>query len=108
MEKFLLYRNESGDVHVEVLLQEETLWLTQKSMGDLFGVVKFTISEHLNNIYDSKELRKEATVRKIRTVQKEGNREVNRNLDFYNLDTSKIKFPSLEGLRVGFLEKQAF
>ncbi len=56
-------------------------------MAEFFGVVKSTISERLNNIYDSKELDKEATVRKIRTVQIEGIREVNRNLEFYNLDT---------------------
>jgi hypothetical protein len=56
-------------------------------MGELFGVVKSTISEHLSNIYDSRELQKEATVRKIRTVQKEAGHDVNRNLEFYNLDT---------------------
>lgn len=55
-------------------------------MGELFGVVKSTISEHLANIYSSGELEKEATVRKIRTVQNESGREVNRKLEFYNLD----------------------
>jgi len=55
-------------------------------MGELFGVSKKTISEHLDNIYKSNELQREATVRKIRTVQNEGEREVTRNLEFYNLD----------------------
>jgi hypothetical protein len=55
-------------------------------MGELFGVVKSTISEHLSNIYNSGELEKDATVRKIRTVQNEAEREVSRNLEFYNLD----------------------
>jgi hypothetical protein len=58
-------------VKVEVILQDETVLLTQKAMGELFGVVKSTISEHLANIYKSGELEKEATVRKIRTVQNE-------------------------------------
>ncbi|WP_309609678.1 RhuM family protein, partial [Flavobacterium sp.] len=55
-------------------------------MAELFGVVKSTISEHLSNIYESKELEINATVRKIRTVQQEGTREVAREIDFYNLD----------------------
>ncbi|WP_017730735.1 virulence RhuM family protein [Nafulsella turpanensis] len=83
---FLLYTTPNGDVRVDVFLEDETIWLTQKSMGELFGVVKSTISEHLSNIYESGELEKEATVRKIRTVQLEGDREVKRNVEFYNLD----------------------
>ena len=67
-------------------LEKETVWMTQKSMGELFGVVKSTISEHLSNIYDSEELTREATVRNFRTVQIEGERKVNRELEFYNLD----------------------
>ncbi len=58
MEKFLLYKNELGDVYVEVLLLEETLWLTQKNIADLLGVAKPTISEHLSNIYSNGELDK--------------------------------------------------
>jgi len=84
--KFILYSTPSGEVRVDVFLENETVWLTQKAMAELFGVVKSTISEHLSNIYDTNELTKEATVRNFRTVQIEGTREVNRELEFYNLD----------------------
>ncbi len=84
--EIILYTTPQGDVKLEVIVQDETVWLTQKAMGELFGVAKSTISEHLTNIYQSGELEKEATVRKIRTVQNEAGREVVRNLDFYNLD----------------------
>ena len=84
--EIILYTTPQGEIKIEVFLQDETVWLTQRTMGELFGVVKSTISEHLSNIYNSKELEKEATVRKIRTVQNEAGREVNRNLEFYNLD----------------------
>ena len=83
---FVLYTDNNGEVKVEVFLQNETLWLTQKAMSELFGTAKSTISEHLKNIFDSGELERESTVRKFRTVQQEGNRQVTRNLEFYNLD----------------------
>lgn len=83
---FIIYTNPNGEVRVDVVLEEETVWLTQKSMGELFGVVKSTISEHLSNIFETNELQKEATVRNFRTVQKEGERLVNRDIEFYNLD----------------------
>lgn len=86
MTEFLLYTSPSGDIKVEVFLHNENIWLTQNKIAELFGVVKSTISEHLFNIFDSRELEKYATVRKFRTVQMEGNREVSRNLEFYNLD----------------------
>jgi len=84
--EIILYTTPLGDVKLEVIVQDETVWLTQKAMGELFGVAKSTISEHLTNIYQSGELDKEATVRKIRTVQNEAGREVARYIDFYNLD----------------------
>lgn len=84
--EIILYTTPQGEIKIEVFLQDETVWLTQRSMGELFGVVKSTISEHLSNIYKSGELEKEATVRKVRTVQNEAGREVSRNLEFYNLD----------------------
>ena len=84
--EIILYTTPQGDIKVEVFLQDETVWLTQKALGELFGVAKSTISEHLSNIYKSGELEKDATVRKIRTIQNEGEREVARNVDFYNLD----------------------
>ena len=84
--EIILYSTPQGEIKIEVFLQDETVWLTQRAMGELFGVSKKTISEHLGNIYKSNELQREATVRKIRTVQNEGEREVARTLDFYNLD----------------------
>ncbi len=84
--EIILYTTPQGDVKLEVIVQDETVWLTQKAMGELFGVAKSTISEHLTNIYRSGELEKKGTVRKIRTVQDESGREVVRNLDFFNLD----------------------
>jgi hypothetical protein len=84
--KFLIYDNPNGKVKVDVIVQDETVWLTQKTMGELFGVVKSTISEHITNIFESNELQREATVRNFRTVQQEGERLVNRDLEYYNLD----------------------
>lgn len=83
---FLLYTSNQGDVRVDVALEEETVWLSQKAMATLFGVSKKTISGHLINIYDTVELEKTTTVRNFRTVQQEGDREVTRNIEYYNLD----------------------
>jgi hypothetical protein len=83
---FILYTAPSGEIRVDVLLQNESVWLTQKAIAELFGVAKSTISEHLTNVYSSNELTASSTVRKIRTVQIEGTREVNRDLEYYNLD----------------------
>jgi len=83
---FLLYTTPDNEVRLEVFLQDETIWLTQKMMAELFEVDVRTVSEHLRNIYESNELQVDPTVRKFRTVQKEGDREVSRQLDFYNLD----------------------
>lgn len=83
---FILYTAPNGNVKIEAYIQDETIWLTQQKMADVFGVAKSTISEHLSNIYESGELEKQATVRKFRTVQIEGEREVARNLEHYNLD----------------------
>ena len=83
---FILYTSPSGEVRIEIYIQNETIWLTQQKIAELFGVAKSTISEHLSNIFETGELDKEATVRKFRTVQPEGEREVARNLDYYNLD----------------------
>ena len=83
---FVLYTTLNGEVHLDILLQDENLWLTQKGIAELFGVAKSTVSEHLTNIYNDGELDRLATVRKFRTVQKEGNRAVRRELEYYNLD----------------------
>ena len=86
LSEFILYTDPSGKVKVEIFVLNDTVWLTQQRIAELFGVSKSTISEHLKNIFESGELAKEATVRKFRTVQVEGDREVNRNLEYYNLD----------------------
>lgn len=86
MSELILYTTEDGTTKVSVQLEDETVWLTQKQMVELYQTAKSTISEHIKNIYAEEELMPEATVRKIRTVQKEGSREVTRELDYYNLD----------------------
>jgi len=83
---FLIYEDESGKVNIDVILKDETIWLTQKSMAELFGCSTDNISLHLKNIFFEDELDKNSTVEKISVVQKEGNRNVKRNLEFYNLD----------------------
>ncbi len=88
MEKFeiLLYSVPEEKAHIEVFYEQETFWLSQKRMAELFNVDVRTINEHLGNIFSSNELEKNSTIRKFRIVQKEGAREVNRDIDFYNLD----------------------
>lgn len=82
----IFYNTPTGDVKIEVIFNEETFWLTQKRMAELFGVESHTITYHLKEIYKTGELEESATTRKIRVVQKEGTRDVSRDLDFYNLD----------------------
>jgi hypothetical protein len=84
--KFILYTSPNGDVKLDVFIQDETLWLTQKMMAELFGVEVHTINYHLKEIFKSGELSEHSTIRKIRIVQNEGGREVSREVDFYNLD----------------------
>ncbi|OJV35743.1 MAG: hypothetical protein BGO29_08875 [Bacteroidales bacterium 36-12] len=84
--KIILYQNQEGVVKVEVIFNNETFWMTQKLMAELFGVESHTITYHLKEIYKTGELEETATTRKIRVVQQEGKREVSRELDFYNLD----------------------
>lgn len=82
----IFYSSPEGNVRVEVLYNDETFWLSQKRMAELFGIESHTITYHLKEIFYSGELQPESTTRKIRVVQKEGNREVSREIDFYNLD----------------------
>ncbi len=74
------------ELSLDVRVEDETVWLTQSQIVELFESSKANISEHLKHIFDSGELSKEATVRKFRTVRQEGNRNVTRNIDFFNLD----------------------
>lgn len=84
--EFLIFTNQSGADTVEVRYEDETIWLSQKLMATLFDVTVPTINEHLKNIYEQGEITEKGTIRKFRTVQTEGTREVTRNLEFYNLD----------------------
>lgn len=84
--QFLLYSMPDDKGKIQVVIKDETLWCTQRAMAELFGVGVPAISKHLNNIYEDKELQKEATVSKMEIVQVEGTREVKRTSEFYNLD----------------------
>ena len=76
----------SGEIELRVSVNDDTIWLTQKQIVELFESSKANISEHITSIYKDEELEKVSTVRKWRIVQKEGNREVKRNIEHYNLD----------------------
>lgn len=82
---FLVFTTDEA-LGIEVRYDEQTIWLSQKLMAQLFGVDVRTVNEHLKNIYDTGELVKRATIRKFRIVQQEGGRQISRNVDHYNLD----------------------
>ncbi|MDO8444718.1 MAG: virulence RhuM family protein [Deltaproteobacteria bacterium] len=84
--QFLLYTTEDGKVRVETRLEAETVWLTQTQMAELFQSTQQNISLHIQNIFDEEELSSEATHKKYLSVRREGNRDVKRNLDYFNLD----------------------
>ncbi len=84
--QFLLYTAPNGAVSVEVFFKDETVWLTQKVLAELFGVKVPAVNKHLKNIFDSGELTRGATVSKMEIVRNEGGREVAREVEFYNLD----------------------
>lgn len=84
--QFLVYQAEDGKLKLDVRFEDESVWLTQRLMAELFQKDVRTISEHIQNVYDEGELVPEATIRKFRIVQMEGKREVSRLVDFYNLD----------------------
>lgn len=84
--EMLLYQDRDGVIRVDVRLEDETVWLTQAQMCELFQKSKATISEHIKNVFEEGELDAMSTVRNFRTVQKEGTREVERNIDYYNID----------------------
>lgn len=83
---FLVYQAEDGTFKIDVRLEDETVWLTQQHMAELFQTTQQNISLHIQTIYDEGELQREATHKKFLSVRQEGNREVKRNLDYYNLD----------------------
>ncbi|MBE7082862.1 MAG: cell filamentation protein Fic [Clostridiales bacterium] len=84
--QFLMYQTTTEDVKVKAIIKDESIWLTQRGMAMLFDCSKDNISLHLKNIFESGELDKRSTTEKISIVQTEGNRNINRKIDFYNLD----------------------
>ena len=83
---FLMYRAADEDVSVNALIKDESIWLSQKGMAELFDVQAPAINKHLSNIYAEGELMPDATISKMEIVQQEGSRQVKRNIDYYNLD----------------------
>jgi hypothetical protein len=86
MNPIIIYQSEDGRTKLDVRLENRTVWLNQKQLTELFGKAKGTISEHIKHIFEDQELTREATVRLFRTVQKEADRDVVREVEFYNLD----------------------
>ena len=84
--EFLIFTGQSDEQSIEARYEDETIWLSQKLMGQLFDVGINTINYHLKEIFESGEISPEATVRKFRIVQTEGSRNVARQVEFYNLD----------------------
>jgi hypothetical protein len=84
--EILLYQTQDQRTRIEVRLENETVWLTQKQMAELFQKDVRTINEHIRNVFEEGELQERGTIREFRIVQTEGTRQVERNIDFYNLD----------------------
>ena len=84
--QFIVYSTPEEDIRINAAVKDETIWLTQKGMAELFEVQIPTIAKHLQNIYEDKELYRDSTVSKMEIVQLEGKRKIKRKADFYNLD----------------------
>jgi len=84
--EIVIFKTADEKISVDVRFEGETVWLTQAQLVDLYGSSKANVSEHIKHIFEEEELSKEATVRKFRTVQTEGSRNVEREVEYYNLD----------------------
>lgn len=84
--EIIIYNSEDGKISLDVRLEKDNIWLTQKAMAELFDVKTPAISKHINNIFEDEELQPQATISKMETVRKEGKRDVSRELEYYNLD----------------------
>ena len=82
----IIYQLDDGKTKIDVKLEDETVWLSQQQMADLYDTTKQNISSHIKNIFDEEELSENSTVKEFLTVQKEGNRNVERKIKYYNLD----------------------
>ena len=85
-DQIVIYQTEDGQTQIDVRLENETVWLTQAQMAELFETDRTSIVRHINNIYIVDELEREATCAKIAQVQTEGNRQVTRTIPYFNLD----------------------
>lgn len=86
-----IFQTSDGQVQLDVALQNETVWLSQRQLADLFDKDVRTVSEHIKNIYQEQELTIDSTVRKFRIVRQEGQREVSRNIEHYNLGVNGVR-----------------
>lgn len=84
--KIIIYTSDDGQVKIEVRLEDENVWLTQNAMAELFDTTKQNVSLHIKNVFEEGELKENSTVKESLTVQNEGNRRVERNIQYYNLD----------------------
>ena len=84
--EILIYQNQEGNIKIDVQLEEETVWLSQAQMAQLFGKARTTITEHIQNVFSENELEQNRTCRKFRLVQQEGSRTIEREVEHYNLD----------------------
>ncbi len=84
--EMVLYHSDEGDVSVDAYIKDESIWITQKAMAELFGVQVPAISKHLKKIFEEGELDEKVVISKMEIVQREGNRDVKRTPVFYNLD----------------------
>ncbi len=84
--KIIIYQTQDGQTKIDVRLENETVWLTQNQMAELFQTTKQNVSSHIKNIFEEGELSENSTVKDYLTVQQEGNRKVSRNISYYNLD----------------------
>jgi len=84
--ELIIYESKDGNIKLDVNLKNETVWLSLTQISKLFGRDKSVISRHIKNIYEEGELEREATIAKFATVQTEGQRNIERNIDYYNLD----------------------
>ena len=85
----VIYQLDDGKTKIDVKLKDETVWLSQQQMAELFSTSRTNVVEHINNIYEEEELDKSSTCQNFRQVRREGNRMVNREIPYYNLDMIK-------------------
>jgi len=94
----LIYQNENGKIHVDVMFQDKDLWLSQAQLCEVFGKAKATISEHISNIISEGEMSASAIVRKYRTVQIEGSQEVARELEYRKYKNEQKELKKLQSI----------